>query len=408
MSPGSCRGCGRDGLSVVLDLGQMPLANRFLSEADLHLPEPRYPLALAFCRECCLTQITETVPPEVMFREYAYFSSVSAAMVEHAKRLATQLMSSRALGPESLVVEIASNDGYLLQHYVARGIPVLGFDPAANVAEAATAKGIRTIVEFFGSTVAADLRQSGTLADVIHANNVLAHVPDLEDFVAGLAMILKPGGVLVIETPYVRDLVDRMEFDTIYHEHVFYYSVSALVRIFERHGLTVSDVERIPIHGGSLRVFVTRESAGRFGASVSRLLAEETSLGMCDVSYFDGLAQHVEALGRQLREVLGALKARGSSVAAYGAAAKGTVLLNTFGIGRETIDFVADRSPYKHGRFMPGVRIPIRPAEDLVALRPDACLVLAWNFADEILAQQAAYRAAGGEFVIPGPTVTTA
>jgi SAM-dependent methyltransferase len=386
----------------------MPLANRLLSEADLDLPEPRYPLALAFCRDCCLAQITETVPPELMFREYAYFSSVSAAMVEHAKHLTTQLMTSRALGPDSLVVEVASNDGYLLQHYVARGVPVLGIDPAANVAEAATARGIPTMVEFFGSNVAANLRQSGTLADVIHANNVLAHVPDLEDFVAGLAMLLKPGGVLVIETPYVRDLVDRLEFDTIYHEHVFYYSVSALVRLFERHGLSVADAERIPIHGGSLRVFVTHRPAARSGGSVSTLLAEEASLGMCDIRYFDGFAERVEALGRQLRDVLGGLKARGRSVAAYGAAAKGTVLLNTFGIGRETIDFVVDRSPHKHGRFMPGVRIPIRPAEDLLALRPDDCLLLAWNFADEILAQQAAYRAAGGEFVIPGPTVTTA
>lgn len=402
---GSCRGCGRQDLNVVLDLGEMPLANGLLTEAALLEPEPRFPLALAFCRGCCLAQITQTVAPEILFRDYAYFSSVSDAMVEHVRLLAAELVRSRALGPESLVVELASNDGYLLQHYVAEGIPVLGIDPARNIAEAATKRGIPTLAEFFGPQVAEDLDRAGRLADVVHANNVLAHVPDLNGFVAGIARILKPTGVAVIETPYLRELIDRLEFDTIYHEHVFYYSLSALVRVFERHGLAIADVERIPIHGGSLRVFVTHPSDHGPSAHVAELLAQEAAIGMCSVEYFDGFAENVQVLRETLRGALGDLKSAGKSIAAYGAAAKGAVLLNAFNIGRETIDFVVDRSPHKQGRFMPGVRIPIRPADDLAALQPDACLLLAWNFADEILAQQAAYRASGGAFVIPGPHV---
>jgi len=343
-----------------------------------------------------------------MFREYAYFSSVSDAMVEHARLLAAELMASRVLGPDSLVVEVASNDGYLLQHYLASGIPVLGIDPARNVAKVANARGVPTLPEFFGTRTAGQLTRAGRYADVIHANNVLAHVPDLGDFVAGLAMILKPDGVLVVETPYVRDLVERLEFDTIYHEHVFYYSLSALGRVFERHGLAIADVERIPIHGGSLRVLVTHEARVAPAESVHKLLAEEALLGMCTPEYFDGFASQVHGLRDELLGVLGRLKATGKSIAAYGAAAKGAVLLNAFQIGRETVDFVVDRSPHKQGRYMPGVRIPIRPPEDLLALQPDACVLLAWNFADEILGQQAAYRAAGGEFVIPGPTVRIA
>jgi SAM-dependent methyltransferase len=405
MSSGTCRGCGRQDLQVVLDLGDMPLVNRLLSEAELREPEPRFPLALAFCPSCCLAQITQTVAPEILFRDYAYFSSVSDEMVEHVRLLATELVRTRALGPDSLVVELASNDGYLLQHYVATGIPVLGIDPARNIAEAATASGIPTLAEFFGPQLAEELSRMGRLADVVHANNVLAHVPDLNGFVAGIARILKPSGVAVIETPYLRELIDRLEFDTIYHEHVFYYSLSSLVRVFERHHLMVADVERIPIHGGSLRVYVRHPSSDGPSAQVTALLAEEAAIGICSIDYFNGLAENVQRLRKSLRAALGDLKAAGKTIAAYGAAAKGAVLLNAFDIGRETIDYVVDRSPHKQGRYMPGVRIPIRPAEDLVAEQPDACLLLAWNFADEILAQQAAYRAGGGAFLIPGPHI---
>jgi 2-polyprenyl-3-methyl-5-hydroxy-6-metoxy-1,4-benzoquinol methylase len=399
-----CRRCAGE-LEVVLDLGDMPLANRLLSEDELALPEPRYPLALGFCDACCLAQITETVSPDLLFRDYAYFSSVSDAMVEHARELVDRLAATRDLGSASLIVELASNDGYLLRHYVRRGIPVLGIDPARNIAEAATASGIPTLPEFFGRDLADELAMSGRLADVVHANNVLAHVPDLDGFVAGIARILKPGGVAVIETPYVRDLVDRLEFDTIYHEHLFYYSVSSLTRVFARHGLAVTDVEPIPIHGGSLRVFVTPAGAVRPAPIVGRLIAEEARLGLCSAAYFRGFATRVNALGDSLRGVLGDLKERGQSIAAYGAAAKGATLLNAFGIGRETIDFVVDRSPHKQGFYMPGVKLPILPTDRLSAVQPDACVLLAWNFADEILSQQAAYRTAGGRFVIPVPTV---
>ena len=387
----------------MLDLGEMPLANAILTRDELDEPEARYPLALAFCPDCFLAQITHTVPPDILFREYAYFSSVSDAMVEHARVIADRMTHELRLDALSLVVELASNDGYLLQHYVAQGVPVLGIDPARNIAEAATARGIPTIAEFFGVEVAQEMHRAGRDADLVHANNVLAHVPDLHGFLSGIATILKPGGRVVIETPYVRDLVERVEFDTIYHEHVFYYSLSALARLFADHGLMVVDVERLAIHGGSLRVFAAHADSAVPTAAVTTLLAEERALGVTTLDYFDAFAARVEGLGDELRGLLAELKGRGESVAAYGAAAKGAVLLNAFGIGTETIDFVADRSPHKQGRYMPGVRIPIVPAEHLLEAMPGACLLLTWNFADEILAQQSEYRERGGKFVIPVP-----
>jgi hypothetical protein len=280
---------------------------------------------------------------------------------------------------------------------------VLGVDPARNVADAATARGIPTLAEFFDVRVANDLRRSGRLADVVHANNVIAHVPDIHGFIAGIATVLKPGGLAVIETPYVRELVERLEFDTIYHEHVFYYSLTSLTNLLHAHGLTVVDVERISIHGGSLRVFAAADAAAVPSAAVRRLLKEEEEIGLTRLDYFSEFGSRVTRLGDDLRALLSDLKGAGNAIGAYGAAAKGTVLLNAFGIGSETLDFVADRSPYKHGRYMPGVHIPIVPAQHLVEASPEACLLLAWNFADEILAQQEAYRRAGGRFIIPAP-----
>jgi SAM-dependent methyltransferase len=345
-----------------------------------------------------------------MFREYAYFSSVSDAFVEHARAIATRMAEAEALTGKSLVIEIASNDGYLLQHYAAQGIPVLGIDPARNIAAAAIARGVPTLAEFFEPSLADELRRSGRTADVIHANNVIAHVPDLDGFVAGIAAVLKPTGVAVIETPYVRDLVERLEFDTIYHEHRYYHSLTALSRIFERHGLVVGGVERLAVHGGSLRIFVVQrdrpvgEIAGVPVMSGAAMLAEERGLGLAAPAYYHDFAARVTALGADLRRLLAGIKADGGRIAAYGAAAKGTVLLNAFGIGTEEIDFVVDRSPYKQGRFMPGVHIPIVPTERLVEDLPGTCLLLAWNFADEILAQQGEYRERGGRFIIPIPT----
>jgi SAM-dependent methyltransferase len=403
MNQTTCRGCGTGGLEVVLDLGEMPLANGILDEGDLAGSEPRYPLVLAYCPDCWLVQITETVAPDLLFREYTYFTSVSDAFVEHARGIAERLIAERGLGPDSLVVELASNDGYLLAHYARAGVPVLGIDPARNIADVAAARGVPTIAEFFTRDLADELATSGRFADVVHANNVIAHVPDLNGFVAGIERILKPGGVAVIETPYLRELVDRLEFDTIYHEHVFYHSLTALSRVLERAGLSIVDVERIAVHGGSLRVFAMRRGAAEPTEAVDALLAEEALVGLCSPAYYATFAGRVAALGQELRTMLTGLRSQGHTVAAYGAAAKGAVLLNAFGIGPDLIAFVADRSPHKLGHLMPGVRIPIVAPDQLLVRRPEECLLLAWNFADEILAQQAEYRRLGGKFIIPVP-----
>jgi SAM-dependent methyltransferase len=401
----ACRACQEPGLELILSLGETPLANSLPTASQLDAPDPRYPLELAFCSACALVQITESVPPETMFRDYLYFSSFSDTMLRHAEEIAGRLADARRLGPESLVVEVASNDGYLLQFYQRRGVPVLGVEPAVNVAEVARKeRGIPTLTEFFGEELALRLSAEGSRADIIHANNVLAHVPDLSGFVRGLGALLKDEGVAVVEVPYVKELIDRCEFDTIYHEHLCYFSLTTLDRLFQRHGLVVADVERIAIHGGSLRLFVARAASARRGPAVASLLAEEEAWGVGRAEFYRGFARRVEDLREQLRDLLIDLKRRGSKLAAYGAAAKGSTLLNYFGLGRETIDFVVDRSTYKQGRYMPGVRLPIHAPEKLLEERPDYVLLLVWNFAEEVLAQQAEYRAGGGKFIIPVPS----
>ncbi|MBX3192231.1 MAG: class I SAM-dependent methyltransferase [Labilithrix sp.] len=407
-SQATCRACGGGGLTLVLSLGLSPLANALLTKEELARPEEKFPLDLAFCSRCSLVQITETVPPEKMFREYLYFSSFSDTMVEHARAIADRLADERKLGRDNLALEIASNDGYLLQHYAKRGVPVLGIEPARNIAKVAVEeRGIRTIAEFFGKELAATLAERGERADVIHANNVLAHVPDLNGVVEGLAIALKDDGVAVIEAPYAKDLVDHCEFDTIYHEHLCYFSLTALDNLVDRHDLVVRDVERLAIHGGSLRIFVSKKSAASRGRAVEELLAEEAAGGVATLAPYLELAKRVEALKAELVRVLRGLKADGKRIAAYGAAAKGSTLLNSFGIGKDVLDFVADRSTYKQGRYMPGIHVPIVDPRELVARKPDACLLLTWNFADEILAQQREYRENGGKFIIPIPEVRT-
>ena len=398
-----CRSCGKAGLEIILCLGETPLANALLTEEQLDQPEPVYPLDLVFCPQCALVQITETVPPEELFREYLYFSSFSDTMLRHAHQLVERLIGSRHLDSSSLVVEIASNDGYLLQYYHKKDIPVLGIEPATNIAKVAQEeRGIRTISEFFDDTLAEKLREQGG-ADVIHAHNVLAHVAALNDVVRGTEILLKDDGVAVIEVPYVKDLIDHCEFDTIYHEHLCYFSLTALNSLFQRNGLIIADVERVPIHGGSLRVFVARPDSESASDRVQTMLDEEAAWGVNHLEFYQSFAKKVESLKKNLASLLKELKQNGKSIAGYGAAAKGSTLLNCFGIGRDILDFVADRSTHKQGRYMPGVHLPIYAPEKLLEEMPDYTLLLTWNFAEEIMAQQAEYRQLGGQFIVPIP-----
>jgi SAM-dependent methyltransferase len=402
----SCRSCGSHLSSPLLDLGVQPLANNLLRPEDITKPEPKFPLRLAVCQECWLLQIMDLVPPVQLFSEYLYFSSFSDLMLRHAKQAAERYHREFGLGKGSLVVEVASNDGYLLKNFHAAGVPCLGIEPAANIAKVAREQGIETLVEFFGSRIAESLTQSGRQADLILGNNVFAHAPDTNDFVAGLHALLKPQGRIVLEFPYAADFIEKSEFDTIYHEHVFYFSLTALVPLFARHGLEIFQVERLPIHGGSLRLFAGHRGAHSTQPSVAALLAEEKAKGMAALPYYESFSARVSELKRSLGALLRQLKGEGKTIAAYGASAKGSTLLNYFGLGRETLDFVTDRSTYKQGRLTPGTHLPIVPPEELARQRPDYTLLLTWNFADEILAQQQAYRAAGGKFILPIPQVT--
>ncbi len=401
-----CRICGGARFAPILSLGHTPLANALLGEADLATAEPVFPLDLVRCLDCTLVQITLSVPPERLFADYAYFSSYSDAWVAHARRLAERVIADRRLSSSSLVVEIASNDGYLLQHYQRAAVPVLGIEPAANIAAVAEAKGIPSIVRFFGRDLARELREAGRAADVIHANNVLAHVPDLTGVVAGFHTLLAPGGVVIVEAPYVRDMVDHGEFDTIYHEHLCYFSLTALVRLFADQGLRVIDAERLPTHGGSLRITAGRaEDRGDAAPAVATLLAEEEAWGVDRPARYDQFGEDARRIRRDLRAMVAGLRAQGHEVAAYGAAAKGATLLNFCGLTAGDLSFVVDRNPHKQGRYMPGVRLPILPAEALLERHPAYTVLLAWNFADEIVAQQAAYVTAGGRFIVPVPRV---
>jgi SAM-dependent methyltransferase len=398
-----CRSCGSRSLSVFLSLGETPLANALPRADDLSEKEAAYPLDVAFCGSCSLAQILETVAPEVMFSEYVYRSSFSTTMVEHARTLAEKVVEKEHLDAASLVIEVASNDGYLLQWYAQRGVRVLGIEPAANIAAIARDIGVPTECAFFGRSTAVALADRGLVADVVHAHNVLAHVPDPNDFVAGFRVALKPTGLAVVEVPYVVDLVQHVEFDTIYHEHLSYFSLTAVDALFARHGLTVADVVRIPMHGGSLQLHVRHANAAKRSTAVERLLAEEKAAGVDTLAYYANFSARVDTLRRDLLGMLREIRAKGKWIAAYGASAKGSTLLNSFGIGTDFLRFVVDRSSLKQGRFMPGVRLPIVGTDRLRTEPPDYLLLLTWNFADEILEQQKAYREAGGKFIIPLP-----
>jgi SAM-dependent methyltransferase len=397
----SCRACGGSHLKEVLNLGEHPLANELRDQAEA--PQDRFRLNLVFCEDCALVQIDETVAPERLFTDYVYRSSFSDEMLRWVKELTDELIESRGLNASSLVIEAASNDGYLLQNYLARGIPVLGIEPAANIAEIALReKGVRTEVAFFDDALGASLAERGLHCDVFHAHNVFAHVPDPNPFLRGIANVLKPDGIAVIEAPYVRDLVEKLEFDTIYHEHFSYFGIKSLSRLAERNGLVLIDVRHAPIHGGSIRYTLARAGA-RPTTSVERMLTEEDAAGLDRFAYYEAFGERVRALCASLAKELAAQQAAGHSIAAYGASAKGSTLLNTIGIDARTIAFTIDRSPLKQGRYMPGVGIPILPPEALAERQPDVVLVLTWNFLDEIVEQQKPYLQAGGRFLVPIP-----
>jgi SAM-dependent methyltransferase len=400
-----CRSCGSNELTVFLSLGNLPLSDGFLHARQLVDNEPRYPLDVAFCSNCSLVQILETVPPEELFDpDYPYFSSFTDTLLKHSEANVKERVAGRKLGADSLVVELASNDGYLLQYYKVAGVPVLGIDPAPGPVKAAREKGIETLQEFFGNEFAKKLVAEGRRADVIHANNVLAHVADTNGFVAGIATLLKDDGVAVIECPYVKDLIEHGEFDTIYHEHLCYFSVTALRALFARHGLYVTRVAPLSIHGGSLRVFVEKENKPE--QSVQDYIESEQRLGLDRPDYYADFSKRVDQIRTELNELLQGLKDRKARIVGYGAAAKGTIMLNYVGIGQETLDFVADRNTHKQGRYIPGVRLPIAAPERLLAEQPDYVLILPWNFKEEIMAQQAEYRRRGGKFIVPVPRPT--
>ncbi len=408
MTPFCCRSCGSGNGELVLDLGVQPLANNLLLPEHLTQPEPRFPLRVAVCRACWLLQITDIVPPVKLFSDYLYFSSVSDALLAHAKEAAERYLREFHLGSQSLVVEVASNDGYLLKNFVAASVPCLGVEPARNIAEVALGRGIPTLNQFFNLETARQIVRERGRADLILGNNVFAHAPDTNDFVAGLAALVKPDGRIVLEFPYACDLMEHLEFDTIYHEHVFYFTATALRPLFERHGLTLFACERIPIHGGSLRIFVGPTHAHPVETSVRVLLAEEESKGVNTSRYYADFARKVTHLKEALLQLLRELRAQGHRLCAYGASAKGSTLLNYYGLGRDgfdCLDFVVDRSPAKQGRLTPGTHLPILPVEELMSRRPRHALLLTWNFAEEILRQQQAWRDAGGKFILPLPEV---
>jgi len=401
-----CRSCGAHQGELVLDLGSQPLANNLLESGDIDKSEPRFPLRLAVCRECWLLQIMDLIPPVELFSDYVYFSSNSDSWVKHAAECAERYRNEYNLGSNSCVVEIASNDGYFLCNFSAAGIPHLGIEPAANIAEVARAKGVETRVDFFSEELARDLVSEHS-ADLILANNVFAHVPDTNDFVAGLKVLLAADGHAVLEFPYAVEMIGQGEFDTIYHEHVFYFTLTSLEPLMARHQMRVTRVERTPMHGGSLRIFV-RHDSHRADETVASLREEEVRLGVGNTAFYQDFAAKAESTRSQVRDQLSEFKAKGQRVAAYGAAAKGSTFLNFCGLTVEDIEFVVDRSPHKQGKLMPGVHIPILSCEELGNRAPEVTLLLAWNFADEILGQQAGYREAGGKFLIPIPEVRLA
>jgi SAM-dependent methyltransferase len=403
----SCQGCGAPLTHTLVDLGSQPLANSYISPDRASEPEPVFPLHARVCDACLLVQVDRVTAPETIFNDhYAYFSSFSRSWLDHCRAYAEAMTSRFGLGTESRVVEIASNDGYMLQFFVEKGIPVLGIEPSANVAAAAEAKGVPTEIAFFGKETAARMAAAGYSANLLAAKNVMAHVPDINDFVAGIPIILKPRGVFTVEFPHLLNLIREVQFDTIYHEHFTYLSLLAVRTIFERHGLIIFDVEKQPTHGGSLRVFAARAGVDYpISMNVERLLAEERAAGLDSAEGYGGFASRVDAVRSGLLAFLRQAREQGRSVAGYGAAAKGNTLLNYCGATSADILFVVDRNPAKQGTLLPGSHIPVLDPSALSAEQPDYVLILPWNLRDEIVAQNPQVSGWGGRFVTAVPAI---
>jgi hypothetical protein len=403
----SCRFCAAPLRHTFVDLGMSPLCESYVPAERVNAMEPFYPLHAKICERCLLVQLEEFVAADEIFSEYAYFSSYSDSWVAHARAYVEMAVDRFGLGPDSLVVEVASNDGYLLQHVIERGIPALGIEPAANVAVAAREKGIETVVEFFGRELAARLVAEGRRADLLAANNVMAHVPDLNDFVGGMEPLLAPHGVVTIEVPHLLRLVEDNQFDTIYHEHFSYFSLLTARKVLAAHGLEVFDVDELKSHGGSLRIYGQRSSSGRrpVGPKVEALLERERGLGFDTLEGHSGFSARVEETKWKLLEFLIGCRRDGKRVAAYGAPGKGNTLLNYCGIRTDLLDFTVDRNPYKQGQFLPGTHIPIRHPEALEQARPDYIVILPWNLKEEIVAQLSYTREWGAQCVVPIPEV---
>lgn len=402
-----CRFCGTKLEHTFVDLGMSPLCESYLSADQLNQMEPFYPLRVYVCENCFLVQLEAYVTPEHIFADYAYFSSYSDSWLAHAKKYTDQMVERFGIGASSFVVELASNDGYLLQYFVEKKVPVLGIEPAANVAAVAIGRGVPTLVKFFGRETARELADSGKQADLLLGNNVLAQVPDLNDFVAGMKILLKPGGIITMEFPHLQRLMEENQFDTIYHEHFSYFSLLTAEKIFAAHGLTLFDVEELPTHGGSLRIFVrhVEDSSKPVTSRVTDLRAREVSAGYTKMESYSRFAEQVKETKRKLLEFLIQAKRGGKKIVGYGAPGKGNTLLNYCAIRSDFLDYTVDRNPYKHGRFLPGTHVPIFSPERIRETQPDYLLILPWNLKDEIIKQNAFIREWGGKFVVPIPEV---
>lgn len=400
-----CRFCQSVLTHTFVDLGLSPLCETYIAAHQLNQMEPFYPLHVYVCEKCFLVQLEEYVSPDKIFSEYAYFSSYSDSWVQHAKRYTDMAVERLQLRQDNLVVEVGSNDGYLLQHFVGKGIPVLGIEPAANVARSAEARGVRTEVRFFGQQTAQEVADRYGRADLLIGNNVLAQVPNLNDFVAGMKTLLKPQGVITMEFPHLVQLIRGNQFDTIYHEHFSYFSFIAVEKVFAAHGLTLFDVEELPTHGGSLRIYGrhTEDDGKPVSARAEELRARERAEGVTKLEYYEAFAEQVRETKRSILEFFIEAKRKGKHIAGYGAPGKGNTLLNYCGIRTDFLDYTVDRNPYKQGKFTPGTHIPIFPPEKIEQTRPDYVFVLPWNLKDEILDQMAHIRKWGGKFVVPIP-----